>query len=413
MNEAKPFNITQQEVLTAYKQVKKNKGAGGVDGIDLEKFEKDLKNNLYKIWNRMASGSYFPKAVRGVEIPKKNGKKRLLGIPTVEDRIAQMVIRNRFEPKVEPIFMSDSYGYRPNKSALDAIKVTRERCWKYEWVLELDIVGLFDNIDHELLLKAVNAHTSDKMEVLYITRFLKADIAMPSGEIRKRESGTPQGGVISPVLANLFMHYAFDIWMNYNFPQNKWARYADDVVIHCVSERQALYIKQRLENQLGLCKLQLHPEKTRIVHCTSDRFPQKGKYNKFDFLGYTFQTRWAMSKQGKRFQSFTPAVSKDASKAFRAKIKEYRLGKGIGSLAELADRINPIIRGWMNYFMAYGRREAKKSLDYINLSLIRFIQRYYKKRGRCKSKAWKFLSIVCLQKPDLFYHWKFGIVVKG
>lgn len=254
MNEAKPFNITQQEVLTAYKQVKKNKGAGGVDGIDLEKFEKDLKNNLYKIWNRMASGSYFPKAVRGVEIPKKNGKKRLLGIPTVEDRIAQMVIRNRFEPKVEPIFMSDSYGYRPNKSALDAIKVTRERCWKYEWVLELDIVGLFDNIDHELLLKAVNAHTRDKMEVLYITRFLKTDIAMPSGEIRKRESGTPQGGVISPVLANLFMHYAFDIWMKYNFPQNKWARYADDVVIHCVSERQALYIKQRLKNQLGLCK---------------------------------------------------------------------------------------------------------------------------------------------------------------
>lgn len=413
MNEAKPFNITQQEVLTAYKQVKKNKGAGGVDGIDLEKFEKDLKNNLYKIWNRMASGSYFPKAVRGVEIPKKNGKKRLLGIPTVEDRIAQMVIRNRFEPKVEPIFMSDSYGYRPNKSALDAIKVTRERCWKYEWVLELDIVGLFDNIDHELLLKAVNAHTRDKMEVLYITRFLKTDIAMPSGEIRKRESGTPQGGVISPVLANLFMHYAFDIWMKYNFPQNKWARYADDVVIHCVSERQALYIKQRLKNQLGLCKLQLHPEKTRIVHCTSERFPQKEKYNKFDFLGYTFQTRWAMSKQGKRFQSFAPAVSKDASKAFRAKIKEYRLEKGIGSLAELADRINPIIRGWMNYFMAYGKREAKKSLDYINLSLIRFIQRYYKKRGRCKSKAWKFLSIVCLQKPDLFYHWKFGIVVKG
>lgn len=413
MIEAKPFNITQQEVLIAYKQVKANKGTGGIDGIDLVQFEENLNGNLYKIWNRMASGSYFPKAVRGVEILKKNGKKRLLGIPTIEDRVAQMVVRNRFEPKVEPVFMTDSYGYRPNKSALDAIKATRERCWQYEWVLELDIVGLFDNIDHELLLKAIKAHTADKMEILYITRFLKADIVMPDGNIRERIAGTPQGGVISPVLANLFMHYAFDKWMNYNFPQIKWARYADDAVIHCVSEKQALYIKQRLERQLCLCKLQLQPEKTRIVHCTCDKFPQKSNLNEFTFLGYTFRTRWVKNKQGILFRSFTPAVSKEASKAFCMKIKECRLRKGIGSLAELAENINPIIRGWMNYFMEFGKGEAIKSLDYINLSLLNFIQRFYGKRGKNKHSAWRFLAIICKREPKLFYHWTYGITVKA
>lgn len=211
MSGGKAFEISQQEVLLAYKQVKANKGAGGVDGVSFEIYEN--KNNLYKLWNRMSSGSYFPKSVRGVEIPKKNGKKRLLGIPTVEDRVAQMVVRNRFEKNVEPIFLDDSYGYRPGKSALDAIKVTRERCWRYEYVLELDIVGLFDNIDHELLMKAVKAHSKDKWVNLYIERMLKADIVMPDGVCKKRIAGTPQGGVISPVLANLFLHYAFDVWM--------------------------------------------------------------------------------------------------------------------------------------------------------------------------------------------------------
>lgn len=413
MDRRKPFQISQQEVLAAYRSVKTNRGAGGVDGVDFEKYEANLKDNLYKLWNRLSSGSYFPKAVRGVEIPKKSGKKRLLGIPTIEDRVAQMVVRNRFEPKVEPFFHENSYGYRPNRSALDAIRVTRERCWKYEWVLELDIVGLFDNIDHDLLLKAVKHHTDEKWEVLYIERFLKADMRMPNGKIVKRNSGTPQGGVISPVLANLFMHYAFDAWMSYNFPNLPWVRYADDAVIHCVSEKQAEYIKNRLRRQLNLCKLELHPEKTRIVHCTSDRFPNKAKLNEFTFLGYTFRCRFAKSKSGNFFRAFTPAVSKEASKTFRMKIKDCRLNQGIGSIENLAVAINPVIRGWMNYFMPYGKREAIKSLDYVNQSLVRFVMRFYKKKAGNKRKAWHFIAILQKQCPDLFYHWTFGILISA
>ncbi|MCR5685028.1 MAG: group II intron reverse transcriptase/maturase [Lachnospiraceae bacterium] len=411
MSRGKAFKISQNEVLLAYKQVKANKGAGGVDGVEFVQYEAELKNNLYKLWNRMSSGCYYPKAVRGVEIPKKNGKKRLLGIPTIEDRVAQMVVKNRFEPGVEKIFHEDSYGYRPNKSAIDAIKSTRERCWKYEWVLELDIVGLFDNIDHEMLMKAVRKHTSEKWVVLYIERMLKSDIVMPDGKTKHRDAGTPQGGVISPVLANLFMHYAFDVWMQHFFPSLKWERYADDAVIHCYSLKQAEYVKMRLEQQLGLCKLSLHPDKTRIVHCTSDRFPDEGELNSFTFLGYTFRKRWVKARSGIFFNAFTPAVSNDAGAVFRAKIKEYRLFKGIGSLKALAEAINPVVRGWMNYFMAYGKREAIRNIDYVNISIVRFIMRFYKKQGETKKKAWKFAARIARQDPTLFYHWSQGIII--
>lgn len=232
MKEGKSFEISQHQVLEAYKRVKANKGAGGINGVDFTEFDKDVKNNLYKLWNRMSSGSYFPSAVRGVEIPKKNGKKRLLGIPTISDRIAQMVVRMSFEPLVEPIFCVGSYRYRPNCSAIDAVGVTRERCWKIPWLIEFDIKGLFDNIDHELMMKAVHKHTNNKWVILYIERFLKAPILMPDGTQKERISGTPQDGVISPVLANLFMHYVFDRWMEIQHPLNPWARYADDAVIH-------------------------------------------------------------------------------------------------------------------------------------------------------------------------------------
>ena len=239
MKEGKAFHISQKEVLNAYKAVKDNKGAGGIEGIELEEFDKDWKNRLYVLWNRMSSGSYYSKPVRGVEIPKKNGKKRLLGIPTIEDRVAQMVLRNRLEPLVEPIFLDDSYGYRPNKSALDAIEMARSRCFKMKWVIEFDIVGLFDNISHEKLLELVEKHCHEKRVLMYIDRCLKTPILMPDKTMRTRNSGTPQGGVISPVLANLFMHYAFDSWMAWKFPKCPWERYADDGIIHCVTRKQA------------------------------------------------------------------------------------------------------------------------------------------------------------------------------
>lgn len=246
MKESKQYNISKKVVLEAYKKVKFNRGSAGVDGVDFEKFEENLKDNLYKIWNRMSSGSYFPSPVLAVEIPKKNGGTRTLGIPTISDRIAQMIARMYLEPKVEPIFHKDSYGYRVNKSAIDAVGKVRERCWRYDYVIEFDIKGLFDNIDHELLMKAVELHTEEKWMKLYIRRWLTAPFVTKKGRVIERNSGTPQGGVISPVLANIFLHYVFDIWMERNYPMAPFARYADDAVIHCKSEKQAKEIKEAL-----------------------------------------------------------------------------------------------------------------------------------------------------------------------
>lgn len=408
MEEGKSFEITQHQVLEAYKRVKANQGAGGIDGMDFEEFEKNKKNNLYKLWNRMVSGSYFPKAVRGVEIPKRNGKKRLLGIPTIEDRVAQMVVRMSFEAKVEPIFLNNSYGYRPNRSAIDAVGVTRERCFKMVWVLEFDIVGLFDNISHELLMKAVEKHTDSKWEKLYIRRFLTASIQMPDGTIRKRNAGTPQGGVISPVLANLFMHYAFDKWMERKYANNPWARYADDGLVHCNSENEAQEILVALKARMKECGLEIHPEKTKIVYCKSDRNNQSYENESFDFLGYTFRKRFIRSKDGHFFNGFTPAVSKDAGKAFHNKIKGIRFDNRGQSIYELAKLMNPVIRGWANYFTKFCSSEAKKSLDYVNHVLVRMIKRKYKAVKGSNRRAWKFLVWLFQGQPNMFYHWQIG-----
>jgi len=410
MKEGKSFEITQHQVLEAYKCVKANKGAGGIDEVDFEEFEKNKKNNLYKLWNRMSSGSYFPKAVRGVEIPKKNKKKRLLGIPTIEDRTAQMVVRMSFESKVEPIFLEDSYGYRPNKSALDAVGITRERCYKMAWVLEFDIVGLFDNINHELLMKAVEKHTDIKWEILYIKRFLTAPIQMPDGTIKERTAGTPQGGVISPVLANLFMHYAFDKWMEKNYLNNPWVRYADDGLIHCRSEEEAKQIMEALKSRMRECGLEIHPEKSKIVYCKSDN--NKGNYENesFDFLGYTFKERFMKNRYGQFFNGFTPAASKEAGKSFRQKIKDIRLNNQGKTIFDLAEMMNPVIRGWTNYFIKYGSNEALKSLAHVNRTLAIVVKRTYKRVNKGDKKAWRFLANVAKGNPKLFYHWQMGSI---
>ena len=239
MSSAKPYNISKLEVYEAWKLVKANSGAGGVDGETIESFEANLKNNLYKIWNRMSSGCYFPPPVRGVEIPKPNGKMLLLGIPTIADRVAQTVVRSRLERHLEPIFHSDSYAYRRGKSAHDAIDVIRKRCWKFDWVLEFDIKQAFDNIDHALMLRAVRKHSSEPWITMYIERWLKSPIVVSGEEkARERNCGTPQGGVVSPLLFNLFFHYAFDVWMQKTFPNNPFVRYADDGLVHvCLSAK--------------------------------------------------------------------------------------------------------------------------------------------------------------------------------
>ena len=408
MKESKQYNISKKVVLEAYKRVRQNKVSAGIDGIDFAKFEENLKDNLYKIWNRMSSGSYFPSPVLAVEIPKKNGGIRTLGIPTISDRIAQMTARMYLEPKVEPIFHNDSYGYRPNKSAIDAIGKVRERCWRYDYVIELDIKGLFDNIDHELLMKAVELHTDEKWLKLYIRRWLKTPFATKEGILTERKSGTPQGGVISPVLANIFLHYAFDVWMERNYPIAPFARYADDAIIHCKSEKEAKEIKEALNQRMKQCKLELHPDKTRIVYCKDEDRTEDYPITQFDFLGYTYKAVYIKCKDGKLRNNFIASASQKACKNLRDKIKELKLHKMSGSSINIiAKSINPIVRGWINYFGKYNVSALKYTIKCIESRIVRWAMNKYKHfRGR-RQRAEKWLSELRNREPKLFAHWSY------
>lgn len=408
MKESKQYNISKKVVLEAYKRVRQNKGSAGIDGIDFGKFEENLKDNLYKIWNRMSSGSYFPSPVLAVEIPKKNGGTRTLGIPTISDRIAQMTARMYLEPKVEPLFHKDSYGYRPNKSAIDAIGKVRERCWRYGYVIELDIKGLFDNIDHELLMKAVELHTDEKWLKLYIRRWLKTPFGTKGGILAERKSGTPQGGVISPVLANLFLHYAFDVWMERNYPTALFARYADDAVIHCKSEKEAKEIKEALNQRMKQCKLELHPDKTKIVYCKDEDRIEDYPVTQFDFLGYTYKAVYIKCKDGKLRNNFIASASQKACKNLRDKIKELKLHKMSGSSINIiAQAINPIVRGWTNYFGKYNASALKYTIKCIENRILRWAMNKYKYfRGR-RQRAEKWLSELRNREPKLFAHWSY------
>jgi len=412
LTETKPFNIPKKVVWQAYKLVKANKGSAGVDQQSLKDFEKDLANNLYKLWNRLASGSYFPPPVKACPIPKKSGGERILGIPAVSDRIAQMVIKLQFEPRVEPHFLKDSYGYRPKKSALDAIGVTRERCRRYDWVLEFDIVGLFDNIPHDLLQKAIGVHTNCSFTKLYVERWLKAPMKMQNGELVERKRGTPQGGVISPVLSNLFLHYTFDKWMERTHPEMPWCRYADDGLVHCRTEEQAQQLLKELRERFKECGLELHPEKTQIVYCFDGRRRKEYPVKSFVFLGYSFKRR--NCKNGKTntiFTSFTAGASEEALKSMRKKTKKLGWRKQTGlSLSEIAKKVNPILNGWLNYFGRYRRSELYQVWRHFNQRLVAWARRKYKSLRRSKSKAVKWLRRIALREPGLFAHWRNGMV---
>jgi len=409
MNKAKPYQIPKRLVYQAYKQVKANRGAEGIDHQSIRDFEENLKDNLYKLWNRLSSGSYFPPAVLGVSIPKSNGGQRLLGIPTVSDRIAQTVVKLVVEPLVEPYFHEDSYGYRPNKSALDAVGAARKRCWKNDWVIDLDIKGFFDNLDHDLVMKAVKKHVKINWAVLYIERWLKAPLQHAGGKRVERDRGTPQGGVISPIMANLFMHYAFDEWMKRNHPAIPFERYADDAVLHCKTEKQARFIKDKVEQRLKQCGLELHPEKTRIVYCQDEDRQQDYSMTEFDFLGYTFRKRTCRTRKGKLFLSFSPAVSDKAKKSIRQTIRHWRIHLWSGAtLSSIAREINPVVRGWINYYGQYGRWELRFSLQQIDEYLIRWAKSKYKRlRGR-QMRAARAIKQISLSRPLLFAHWKAG-----
>lgn len=406
MDRAKPFDIPKREVWEAYKRVKANQGAAGVDGQTIADFEVDLSNNLYKLWNRMSSGSYFPAPVRRVDIPKSDGRTRPLGIPTVADRVAQMVVKRYLEPLVEPVFHKDSYGYRPGKSALDAVGVARQRCWRHGWVLDLDIEAFFDSIDWSLLMRAVRKHTKCPWVLMYIERWLKAPAQMADGSLIVRERGTPQGGVISPMLANLFLHYAFDTWMTRSHPGIRFERYADDAICHCMSETEAADLRSSLEERFADCGLTLHPEKTKIVYCKDD--DRRGTYpnQKFDFLGYTFRPRLSRRRRDAFGVSFSPAASDKALKAIRQTVRSWTLHeRSDKTLDDLARMFNASIRGWINYYGCYYKSALYPTLRHIDRILARWAHRKFKSLRRHRRRTQQWVARIARRQPLLFAHW--------
>ncbi|MGD0241463.1 MAG: group II intron reverse transcriptase/maturase [Streptosporangiaceae bacterium] len=368
----KPFQISKREVWDAWLKVKGNKGAPGVDGQSIEAFEKDLKDNLYRIWNRMSSGTYFPPPVMAVEIPRPHGGgTRVLGVPCVADRIAQTVAAARLESAVEPVFHPDSYGYRPRRGALDAVAACRKRCWEHSWVIDFDIRKFFDSVPWDLIVNR----------------------------------GTPQGSAISPVIANLFMHYAFDRWLEREFPAVEFERYADDGVIHCVSQYQARMVLAALHERMAEVGLELHPDKTRIVYCKDSNRRGSYEHTSFTFLGFTFRPRGTRREDGVQFTGFLPAISKDALKKISAEVRSWRLHRWVTSDGrEIARLINPKVRGWMTYYGEFNRAALYPLLRRINTYLLRWIMRKYKKHSTWK-KAIKMLAEAAANRPRYFAHW--------
>ena len=412
MDNAKPFCIAQRDVWEAYKRVKANQGAAGVDGQSIEQFEEDVDHHLYRLWNRLASGSYFPPPVRRVDIPKDEKSTRPLGIPTVCDRIAQTVAKRYLEPIVEPLFHDDSYGYRPGRSAHQALSVTRQRCWRYDWVLDLDIKSFFETIDWEILLRVLRRHTDCPWVLLYIQRWLQAPVCMPDGSLVERKQGTPQGAVISPLLANLFLDEAFDGWMAEQHPDIPFERYADDIICHCVSEEQARALNEALAQRVAQWGLALHPHKTKIVYCKDAN--RRGSYpeQRFDFLGYTFRPRSSKNRTGKLFVSFAPAVSEKAANAMRQRMRRWRLHhRNDLSLEDLARWTRPMVMGWVRYYGRFHASALRRALRTLDVFLVRWAKRKYKRLRAHKGRAWQWLWGIFARQPGLFAHWTLGTTV--
>jgi RNA-directed DNA polymerase len=399
--ETKQHPVTKKMVLDAYKKVRDNKGSAGVDGQRLEDFASNISANLYQIWNRMTSGSYYPPVVKQVDIPKKSGGTRSLGIPSVSDRIAQQVVKTYLEQTVESSFHPDSYGYRPHKNAHQALEKATANCGYYSWVVDIDIRGFFDNIDHELMMRAVQYYTKEKWVLMYIERWLKAGV-WRAGAIAGREKGTPQGGVISPLLANIFLHFAFDRWMQQHHANMPFERYCDDVIIHCTTEKQAQFIKRAVAQRMKQCRLELNEEKTQVVYCKNHIHTEKGhKQVSFDFLGYTFRPLRRPIKNGWKLTYF-PCMSTGSKNEVRQKIRRVISRSFKGTVQELARILNPKVQGWYQYYCRYSPWTTRGLWYWLNQKMVRWVMSY---RRLPKGRACRWLARVYETSPQLFVHW--------
>jgi len=402
--------ITQDMVKAAFKKVKANRGSAGIDKQSIKDFELKLEDNLYKIWNRLASGSYFPPAVKEVEIPKKDGKKRKLGIPTVGDRVAQTVVKDYIEPRLEAIFSNHSYGYRMKRNCHQALEEVRQNSWQLAWVIDLDIKGFFDNIDHDLLMLAIDKHVPEKWVKMYIRRWLEMPIETVTGEVKYREGkGTPQGGVISPILANLFLHYVLDKWLEKYYSSAKYVRYADDVIIHCASREEAEKLLEALHHRMQECKLELHPDKTKIAYCKQNYRNEDYENESFNFLGYTFQPRESKNKKGQMFLGFDCGISKQNRTKIIEQIADTRLHKATNaSINDIAQRLRPRIQGWLNYFGRF-RKDCMRGIFYcLNERLVKWAGNKYKSMNWHQKYDW--INRQVKLTPSLFPHWKAGFI---
>lgn len=403
MTSTKPYEISKRRVLEAYRKVRANGGGAGIDGESLEMFAADLQGNLYKLWNRLSSGSYFPPPLREVSIEKKQGGVRKLGVPTVADRIAQEVVKQRIEGDLEDLFHEDSYGYRRKRSVEQALAVTRQRCWKWRWVVEFDIRRAFDELDWELLSRAIEKHVKDPWALLYLQRWMRAPAEDDQGQRVERSAGVPQGSVIGPVLMNLYLHYAFDAWMQREHPRNPFARYADDAVVHCRSESEAQALLAGIEARLRQCKLVMHPEKSGLVYCQGGRH-SRPEYSRiqFTFLGYTFRPRGS----GRARTGFLPAVSREAIKKMYSEMRQWKLPRQSGvNLVELARRYDPILRGWLNAYGMFYRSALRVVFDHFDRLLVRWARRKYRRLSTHPRRSRAWLKRVAQRSPRLFCHW--------
>ena len=412
MNEekTKSFAVSKQMVYNSYLKVCEKKGGAGIDKETIDMFNKDLSGNLYKIWNRMSSGSYFPPAVRTVLISKKQGGKRPLGIPAVSDRIAQGVVKDFLEPILEPLFHVSSFGYRAGRSAHDALAQCQHNCIHHSWVVDLDIKGFFDNISHEWMMRMLNHHTQEKWVLLYAERWLKAGIEQADGSIAVRQKGTPQGGVASPLFANLYLHHAFDMWMSKHFASNPFERYADDIIVHCNSKEEAEQLLSSIRERLSGFELELHPEKTKLVYCKNYLRKEQHEHNSFTFLSYSFQPRSKPNTFGKhnKFMVFNAAICQTAKTFIRERIRAvFNPRNTLVSLERVAVKLNPKIRGWLNYYSRFNPRVAGNVFLYLNKLIRRWIEEKYRLRSK-KAIVNKYESYV-QSNTGLFVHWQKGI----